>query len=888
MAGHWQGKSLMDVAVTGCRVAGRRALALGVLLFCAIFVGVASAQTPLRVGVYENSPKIFLDASNQPGGMLGELLVDIAQREGWQIEAVPCQWSDCLRMLEAGAIDIMPDVAYTDERAQRFDFHQTEALLSWSQLYERDGLGLLSLLDLNGRTVVALEGSVQQGYLRTLAENFDLTVEWVWVDTLESSFETVASGRADAAAANHFYGNMMAMEFGLAQTPIMFQPSRLYFAVPEGRHAELLNTVDAYLQQWKNDENSPYFQLLRRWSIDQDAEVPVIVWWLVGALSLALLMAILFSLLLRFKVAEKTQHLVASETRLNTILNSVDAYIYIKDYKLRYQYANRRVCDMFGISPDDIVGKTDADFFDEATCAHLEQNDLRVIRHGERVADEEASTLRHNNRQHEFLSVKIPLRNPDNSVYALCGISTDISEHKQIRDQLHQLAFFDPLTGLPNRRLVLDRLDHAMASRNKTGYEGALFFLDVDDFKVVNDTLGHDAGDQLLQMFARRIERGLLSTDTAGRLGADEFVLIVEDLATGADDSLVRARDMAEILRRQLNQPFDLGGTDYVCAVSIGIAMFSDARAGDVEALLKAADLALNAAKSEGNAVRFFNPAMQIEVTRRTRIETALRKALLGESLYLHLQPQIDTEGHVFSMEALLRWRDPELGQVSPDDFIPVAETCGLIVPLGEWVLSRACEMLADWRTDEVMSTLTLAVNISPRQFHHAGFVDHILDCLKRNQVDGSRLELEVTEGLLIEDVEVTVEKMDRLREYGIRFSLDDFGTGYASLGYLKRLPLTQLKIDQSFVRDLLLDPNDEAIVRTILALGESLDLRVLAEGVENRALADRLKEMGCQYFQGYYFSRPQPESYWRQEQSLVRVDGALAVVDRSAQGPAD
>ncbi|MBC53158.1 MAG: diguanylate cyclase [Gammaproteobacteria bacterium] len=856
------------------------------LLTCALFACVATAQTPLRVGVYENSPKIFLDADAQPGGMLGELLVNMAQREGWLIESVPCQWNDCLQLLASGDIDVMPDVAFTAERAQRFDFHQTEALLSWSQLYERDGLGLASLLDLNGRTVVALQGSVQQGYLMELAENFDLSVEWLWVDTLEASFEAVAAGQADAAAANHFYGDMMAFEYGLGRTPIMFQPSRLYFAVQAGQHAELLATIDAYLQLWKNDDSSPYYQLLRRWSIDPDARaVPAIVWWLVGCLSLALIVTLLFSMLLRFKVAEKTQYLLASETRLNTILNSVDAYIYIKDYKLRYQYANRRVCDLFGVTPEEIAGKTDADFFDEATSTRLEQNDLRVIRRGERVADEETSTLLRNDRQYDFLSVKIPLRNPDNSIYALCGISTDISEHKQIRDQLHQLAFFDSLTGLPNRRLVLDRLEHAMASRNKTGYEGALLFLDVDDFKIVNDTLGHDVGDQLLQLFARRLERGLLSTDTAGRLGADEFVLIVEDLAASADDALVRVRDMAEVLRQQLNQPFDLSGTEYVCAVSIGIAMFSDARAGDVEALLKAADLALNAAKNEGNTVRFFNPEMQVEVTRRTRMEAALRKALHADNLSLHLQPQIDAAGQVYSMEALLRWHDPDLGQVPPDDFIPVAETCGLIVPLGEWVLDRACEMLASWRTDDIMSTLTLAVNISPRQFHHAGFVDHILDCLKRNEVDGARLELEVTEGLLIEDVEVTVAKMDRLREHGIRFSLDDFGTGYASLGYLKRLPLAQLKIDQSFVRDLLLDPNDEAIVRTILALGQSLDLRVLAEGVETRELAARLQEMGCRYFQGYYFSRPQSEAYWREQPSLQRIDGALTVVNRGGQG---
>ncbi|MEX0739404.1 MAG: EAL domain-containing protein [Pseudohongiella sp.] len=865
----------MDVVASPGRILTDNVATVCLLLFCLFFSAPVFAQTTLRLGVYENTPKIFLDDAGQVSGIFGELVTEIAERENWLIESVACQWNDCLRMLESGEIDLMPDVAYTSSRAQLFDFHQNAVLLSWSQLYERDGLGLSSLLDLNGRSVAVLEGSVQQIYLMEMAENFDLVIEWVWVDSLEAAFAAVISGQADAAVANQFYGDMMAFQHELARTPIMFQPTRLHFAVPTGRHAELLAVIDRYITSWQADEQSPYFRILRRWSINPDAQgIPVVAWWLIGALSFALILLALFSVLLRIKVAEKTRSLVASESRLNTILNSVDAYIYIKDYRLRYQYANRKVCDLFGVTPDEIVGKTDADFFSQQTCALLEQNDMRVVRHGERVANEEASTLVRNQKTYDFLSVKLPLRNPDGSIYALCGISTDISEHKQIRDQLHQLAFFDSLTGLPNRRLVLDRLDHALANRNQTGYEGALLFLDVDDFKVVNDTLGHDTGDYLLQLLARRLERGLLSTDTAGRLGADEFVLIIEDLALDADDSLVRVRDMAEILRQQLSLPFDLNGTDYVCAVSIGIAMFSDADNGDVEALLKAADLALDAAKTGGSSsVCFFNPEMQVEVTRRTRIEAALRKALLGDNLSLHLQPQVDSAGNVISMEALLRWHDPEMGQVAPSDFIPVAETCGLIVPVGKWVLDRACRMLAEWQSDSVMSALTLAVNISPRQFHHADFVDHILNSLKNNGVDGRRLELEVTEGLLIEDVEVTVAKMDRLREHGIRFSLDDFGTGYASLGYLKRLPLSQLKIDQSFVRDLLLDPNDEAIVRTILALGKSLDLRVLAEGVETRALADRLREMGCEYFQGYLFSRPQAEAYWR-EHPPVQLTG--------------
>lgn len=820
--------------------------------------------TPLRVGIYDNPPKLFVNANGEPDGILWQLLVHMATAADWQLQPVVCEWNECLLQLEQRQLDLMPDVASSDARALRFDFHREPALFSWSQIYERPGTGILSLLDLEGRRLAILDGSIQREYLEELLPGFGVNLQWVVLNDLDQAFDAVAQGQADAVVSNHYYGDLRAAGLGLDGTPVIFQPAQLYFAVPAGAHQPILDAIDNYLVTWKADPQSPYFDALRPWrEFSEDARLPVWLIWSLVITTAALLLALGFSLLLRLKVNEKTRSLVASENRLNTILNSVEAYIYIKDHKLRYQYANRKVCELFGLPAEEIIGKTDAAFFDEATCEHLYENDMRVLREGERVADEESNIMASDQQKHEFISVKLPLRNPDGSIYALCGISTDVTEHKQIRNQLHQLAFFDALTGLPNRRLILDRLDHAMASRQKTGYEGALLLIDLDHFKTVNDTLGHEMGDLLLQQVAKRLERGLLTTDSAGRLGADEFVLIVEDVALNANDALVRVRDMAEFLRNQLAQPFDLRGNEYVCSVSVGVAMFSDA-GGDTDALLKGADLALAAAKTAGrNMVRFFNPDMQVEVTRRTRIENALRKAIDGNYLTLHLQPQVDEHGATVSLEALLRMTDPALGEVSPGDFIPVAETSGLIVPLGEWAIERACALLAQWQSVDAMRNLSLAVNVSPRQFHHPEFAGHVLACLDKYKVPGSSLVLEVTESLLIDDVDTTVLKMQMLGVRGIQFALDDFGTGYASLSYLKRLPLTQLKIDQSFVRDLLVDQNDEAIVRTIIALGNSLEMQVVAEGVETKAQAARLQEMGCHFFQGYYFSRPQPAERW-------------------------
>lgn len=825
------------------------------------------SQTVLRVGIYNNPPKLFLNASQQPDGMLWYLLEQIAERESWQLEAVTCDWNDCLLMLEQGALDLMPDVAISEARGQRFSFHSEPALLSWSQIFERDGLGMLSMLDIDQTRIAVLQGSVQHDYLVDLAASFGINVQWVLVDSLEQAFAAVVNNDADAVVSNHFYGDQQSAQLGLTQTPIIFQPIQLYYAVPAGRHASKLQRIDEHLAAWKRDPSSPYFEALATVRVEPPLSFipPWVIWGLI-ILSSGLLVSFVFGVILRARVAEKTASLLASENRLNTILNSVEAYIYIKDSQMRYQYVNKKVCELFSLPADQIIGKTDAAFFDAATCEHLRENDLRVLRSGQRVADEESNIMAHDQQEHIFISVKLPLRNPDGSIYALCGISTDITEHKQIRNQLHQLAFFDVLTGLPNRRLILDRLDHALGGRNKTGFEGAVLYIDLDNFKTVNDTLGHDAGDQLLQQVAKRLERGLLATDSIGRLGADEFVLIVEDVAQNSVDALVRVRDIAEFLRQQFNQPFELNGMPYVCTVSIGVVLFSDAN-GNIDNLLKGADLALAAAEVSGrNKVQFFNPAMQIEVTRRTRIEKALRQAISHNSLVLHIQPQVDCEGRIVSMEGLLRMTDPELGMVSPAEFISVAEASGLIVPLGEWVVATACTLLASWQHNAAMKEMVLAVNVSPKQFYHEQFVKHVLSCLDKSGIPGKSLALEVTESLLIDDVDTTIQKMQVLGAKGVQFALDDFGTGYASLSYLKRLPLTQLKIDQSFVRDLLVDQNDEAIVRTIIALGNSLDLQVVAEGVETHQQAERLRELGCHFFQGYYFGRPQLASEWQEQ----------------------
>ncbi len=438
-------------------------------------------------------------------------------------------------------------------------------------------------------------------------------------------------------------------------------------------------------------------------------------------------------------------------------------------------------------------------------------------------------------------------------------LSRNVTQRKASEEEINKLAFYDPLTNLPNRRLMVDRLRQALAISARSGRIGALQFIDLDNFKTLNDTQGHDMGDLLLQQVAKRLSECMRQGDTVARLGGDEFVVMIEELSKIRDEAAAQAEVIGEKILSTISVPYKLAGLEYQITPSIGITLYSDQHQSTDE-LLKQADLAMYQSKSAGrNTLRFFDPAMQAVITTRVKLETDIRQGILKGQFVLYYQPQINREGRIVGAEVLLRWPHPERGMVSPAEFIPLAEDTGLILPLGNWVLETACTQLALWAADARTQHLTLAVNVSARQFRQPDFVEYVLDLISYTGVNPRRLKLELTESLLVNDVEETKLKMTALKARGVGFSLDDFGTGYSSLSYLKRLPLDQLKIDQSFVHDLMTDPNDAAIALAVITLGHALGLTVIAEGVETQAQRDHLHSQGCDAYQGYLLGRPMP-----------------------------
>jgi len=547
-----------------------------------------------------------------------------------------------------------------------------------------------------------------------------------------------------------------------------------------------------------------------------------------------------------------------AETELRvaaTALESVEGLI-ISDAKGVILQVNQAFAEITGYAPEDAVGQR--------------TNLLRSGRHGDAFYAEMWESINSrglwkgeiwNRRKNgeiypEWLSISA-VKGPTGSVSHYVGTFTDITQHKKSESQIRELAYFDPLTRLPNRRLFFDRLGHALAASIRNNRDGGLMFIDLDNFKVLNDTLGHAAGDELLEQVAGRLTACVRDVDTIARFGGDEFVVMVEDLSETPGEAAAQVEVVGRKILAALNQPFVLASQVWHAPASIGATLFGEHQ-WSIDELMKQADIAMYQAKAAGrNTLCFFDPELQKAIRARASLEADLHSGIESGQIILHYQPQVNGRGQLTGAEALVRWHHPERGLVSPAEFIPLAEETGLILAIGNCVLETGCSQIVAWTKREETAHLTLAVNVSVRQFRQVDFVEQVLSVINRTGVNPRRLKLELTESMLVDDVAGTIAKMMALKSCGISFSLDDFGTGYSSLAYLKRLPLDQLKIDQSFVRDVLNDSNDAVIAKAIVSLAQSLGLEVIAEGVETAEQREFLAESGCHAYQGYFFSRP-------------------------------
>ncbi|MGB4061432.1 MAG: EAL domain-containing protein [Burkholderiaceae bacterium] len=556
-------------------------------------------------------------------------------------------------------------------------------------------------------------------------------------------------------------------------------------------------------------------------------------------------------------IAETTQRLAKLELlQFKAIVDSSDDAIIGKTTKGIITSWNRGAEHIFGYSAEEVIGQSMLILIPDDRL-NEEAEILSRISKGERVEHFETIRKHKDGSLLHISSTISPIKDHTGRVVGASKIARDITQAKEAESEIHRLAYYDALTGLPNRRLLHDRLSLALVKAKRRGMCCAILFIDLDNFKTLNDTRGHDVGDLLLQQVGQRLSACVREGDTVARFGGDEFVVLLEFPTHDASTLVSRAEFIALKILEKLAQNYDLDGHVHHCTPSIGVTLFCGESTSSEE-LLKQADLAMYQAKASGrNTVRFFDPEMQFSVNESASLDRDLRDAVTRQEFELYYQPQVGANQCVTGAEVLIRWKHPTQGMVSPLKFIPRAEETGLIQKIGAWVLEDACTTLKKWSTHPVLSDLTIAVNVSAQQFNREDFSDQLIDVIRKTGANPRLLKIELTESMLAHHVEEIIVKMGQLKKIGIGFSLDDFGTGYSSLSYLKRLPLDQLKIDKSFVDHILVHNNDAAIAQMIIALSNTLNIQVMAEGVEREEQREFLARLGCHAYQGYLCSKP-------------------------------
>jgi diguanylate cyclase (GGDEF)-like protein len=847
---------------------------LALLLCFSCSVGAAWVRPSSITVVTDDSypPYIFRDASGQVQGILKDAWALWSQRTGVAVQLRAMDWGKAQELIQSGQADVIDTIFETDARKLIYAFSAPYASIEVPIFFHKSLGGITDAASLRGFSVGVKDGDA-------------------CIDTLQAQgvehLKRYPSYEAMILAASHGEALILCIDkppavyfsnkFGVAGQFRFSAPlyvGAFHRAVRKGDEA-LLGLVEEGFAQITLKEQQ---EIERKWlgsMVAAGSNEPSLMArnaaYGVAVLLVMTLLLVVWNRMLGRRVAINTRELQAvlaslttanqlvaeSRDHLATTLEAIPDLLFEMDGDGRYWDYRARRRDLLVAPPEQLLGYTVFDVMPlqaaQAVMASLAEAALLGGSQGAQIC----LSLPVGDSWFELSVARKKSLDAEGQRFIV--LSRDITRRKQAEAEIEHLAFFDPLTGLPNRRLLLDRLQQALTVSARHDSYGALLFIDLDHFKVLNDTRGHLSGDLLLQEVAQRLQASVRGEDSVARLGGDEFVLMLQGLARDTTSAIAQVAAVGEELLSRLSQVYLLDGLQYHCTASIGVSLFNGA-AQDVGELLKCADAAMYVAKNNGrNALAFFDPAMQAELEVRTELGNELRMALSQGQLLLHYQAQISSEYGPLGAEILLRWQHPQHGMVSPAQFIPLAEDNGLIVPIGQWVLAQACTQLKIWQSNPQACGLTLSVNVSARQFRQPDFVEQVRACLHSTGIDPSKLKLELTESLVLDNVESVIATMHALKALGVGFSMDDFGTGYSSLAYLKRLPLDQLKIDQSFVRDIVSDPSDAVIVKTIIGMAHNLGLEVIAEGVETEAQRSLLLSYDCRVFQGYLFSRPLP-----------------------------
>ena len=824
----------------------------------------AGIHHDIKIAVFPFKPLIYQDEKGNPNGFFYDIIEHIAETEGFETTYVFGTWENSLEAIKTGKIDLITSLAYTKERDEFIDYTKEGTFSVWSQVYTYHGTDINNIFDLNGKKVGIVKSDFSGQAFIDMAKKLEINCNYVYFESFSNIFENLDKKNIDAGVSSVTNSYAMKKEFRFEVTPIIFNPFTLYFGVPKGKNQELLRILDLRIKELKSDKNSYYYKRLNYWigvGESSENELNKNVIKSIVFLLIVLFLVILISLYLKSKVKKVTSEILKRTDELEKVIKELNISeqaisgategICITDISGNILKVNNSFCQLSGYEKEELLGKNprilksgkqDAQFYLEMWESIIKTGSWR----GE-IWDRK----KNGEIYPKWLAIDTIVCKSDDTTYYL-GISTDITKLKNTEEKVNQLAYYDDLTKLPNRRFFYEILERVVVRTKKHNKLAALLLLDLDRFKMINDTLGHSAGDIVLKITANRLKKSLKKSDTIARVGGDEFAIILEDVENTQQIIIICQRIIEAISKN-----IEINNTSVLAGGSIGIVVIP-VDDTEVEGLVMKSDAAMFHAKELGKGqFSFYSKEIQKKNKEFVIMENKLREALNHNEFSLFLQPKVLIENNkprIIGAEALIRLTPKEESIIFPDRFIKIAEDTGLIIPIGKWIIEDACKKIFLLKKQNINTNI--AINVSVRQLENFDIVSILKHAIERNNISPWDLEIEITESAFSKNIEKVIEILIQIRNLGIKIGIDDFGTGYSSLSSLLKLPIDYLKIDKSFI-DRLGEKDEKELVSSIIAISKNLNLGIVAEGVETRNQIDLLSKYNSIVIQGYYFSKP-------------------------------
>jgi polar amino acid transport system substrate-binding protein len=812
----------------------------------------SGAVVEFTIGYFDTFPLSFKNKQNKADGFIVELLTEISRKENFEIRWIHGNFPDLIEMIKEEQLDALVSTAYSEQRAQFLQYSQNSFTNVWGQVFLPPTSNIESFFDLNGKDIALMENDFNGQNFLIQCQQFEINCNVLYAESYDEVFHLLAERKVDAAVSNNLVGASYIDETGIIPSGIVFNPFKVYISAPKRGSHNVLSLYDKQMTVWRENPESFYFKTRQKWTqITTKSTIPMWFTYIILGSILFAIVSFAAALLFKKQVKRRVAELSRRETQLNQMINILPHMIFANDNKGNLFLANEYTKVFFGINDE-----RNANIFEivdnkpgyESLTTYIKSNTTRSTEIDIRDSEGHAITL---------MFSKVPYTGRKEYEKAMVTIGVDVSQAKRYEEEIEYLAHHDSLTGLPNRVLMIDRLKSSLTRAQQFNHIGSILYLDLDNFKNINDSQGHKVGDKLLKKVAHTIRETLKPGETIARLGADEFIIEIPELDSSFKSAEKQAKLVAEKILSSLKKPMLIDQKQYNLTASVGIVIYP--RDGNRQStLIQRADTAMHEAKDRGkNRIHVFEKGLEAKVIKKHQLENDLRLALKNEEIVLMYQPIYDSSTlEMAGSEVLLRWNHPTEGTIMPSEFIPIAESAQLILDIGYWTIEQACIQIEKWAKENA-NPFFVAVNLSVLQIRDHEFLSRITDLIYQYDIPRNYLEFEVTESILLSESSRSLDIINQLKLMGIKLSIDDFGTGYSSFEYIRKLPLDKIKIDKSFVKDIPYDNNSITIVKTILNMANEMSLEVVAEGIENEEQLNFLQQHNCHLFQGYYFSEP-------------------------------